>query len=111
MGIAARMAALMQLHREETYQVQNPTPDLIMRAESARRTLVRCLPSRRFDADARERQWMLHSQDSLHSGPMSPVSLAAADITALLPCNEQGLCSGARAAIPRCLVRHASRCR
>ncbi len=40
MGIAMRMAALMQLHREETYQVQNPTPDLIIRAESARRTLV-----------------------------------------------------------------------
>ncbi|KAM4065330.1 fungal specific transcription factor [Hirsutella rhossiliensis] len=77
MGIAVRMAALMQLHREETYQVQNPTPDLIMRAESARRTL-----------------WMLHSQDSLHSGPMSPVSLAAADITALLPCNEEDFAHG-----------------
>lgn len=40
MGIAVRMAALMHLHREETYQVQNPTADLNMRAESARRTLV-----------------------------------------------------------------------
>ncbi|KJZ72576.1 hypothetical protein HIM_08100 [Hirsutella minnesotensis 3608] len=77
MGIAVRMAALMQLHREETYQVQNPTPELIMRAESARRTL-----------------WMLHSQDSLHSGPLSPVSLAAADITALLPCNEDDFAHG-----------------
>ncbi|OAQ85025.1 chitinase 1 precursor [Purpureocillium lilacinum] len=77
MGIAMRMAALMQLHREETYQVQNPTPDLIIRAESARRTL-----------------WMLHSQDSLHSGPLSPVSLAAADITALLPCNEDDFAHG-----------------
>ncbi|KAF4509886.1 hypothetical protein G6O67_001823 [Ophiocordyceps sinensis] len=77
MGIAVRMAALMHLHREETYQVQNPTADLNMRAESARRTL-----------------WMLHSQDSLHSGPMSPVSLAAADITALLPCNEEDFAHG-----------------
>ncbi|POR34210.1 Putative transcriptional regulatory protein [Tolypocladium paradoxum] len=77
MGIAVRMAALMQLHREETYQVQNPTPDLVIRAESARRTL-----------------WMLHSQDSLHSGPLSPVSLAAADITALLPCNEEDFAHG-----------------
>lgn len=31
---------------------------------------------------------MLHSQDQLHSGPCSPVSLAASDITALLPCDE-----------------------
>lgn len=37
---------------------------------------------------------MLHSQDSLHSGPMSPVSLAAADITALLPCNEEDFACG-----------------
>jgi len=37
---------------------------------------------------------MLHSQDSLHSGPLSPVSLAAADITALLPCNEDDFAHG-----------------
>lgn len=37
---------------------------------------------------------MLHSQDSLHSGPLSPVSLAAADITALLPCNEEDFAHG-----------------
>lgn len=35
-----RMASLMRLHREETYQIQNPSPEIIMRAESARRTLV-----------------------------------------------------------------------
>ena len=33
-------------------------------------------------------QWMLHSQDNLHSGPRSPVLLSASDITALLPSNE-----------------------
>lgn len=77
MGIAMRMATLMQLHREETYQLQNPTADLVIRAESARRTL-----------------WMLHSQDSLHSSPLCPVSLAAADITALLPCDEEDFASG-----------------
>ncbi|KAI5467791.1 hypothetical protein BGZ63DRAFT_344761 [Mariannaea sp. PMI_226] len=71
MGISMRMAALMRLHREETYQIQNPNTETIIRAESARRTL-----------------WMLHSQDQLHSGPCSPVSLAATDITALLPCDE-----------------------
>lgn len=37
---------------------------------------------------------MLHSQDQLHSGPYSPVSLAAADITALLPCDEADFAAG-----------------
>ena len=40
MAISIRMATLMQLHREETYVLQNPTRELIIRAESARRTLV-----------------------------------------------------------------------
>lgn len=73
-------------------------------------------------------QWMLHSmarspcacviertcadlltdtqfvgQDNLHSGPRSPVSLAASDITALLPCSEEEFAHGiepsARAAL------------
>ncbi|KAK1826686.1 hypothetical protein QBC39DRAFT_363766 [Podospora conica] len=71
LGIAVRLATLMQLHREETYALVNPSKELIVQAESARRTL-----------------WMLHSQDNLHSGPRSPMSLAASDITTLLPCNE-----------------------
>ncbi|KAG5949963.1 hypothetical protein E4U53_005605 [Claviceps sorghi] len=77
MGIAIRMAVLMQLHCEETYRISNPTPELVIRAESARRTL-----------------WMLYSQDNLHSGPMSPVSLAANDITALLPGDEEHFAHG-----------------
>ncbi|KHO00211.1 Zinc transcription factor [Metarhizium album ARSEF 1941] len=77
MGIAIRMAILMQLQREETYHVSNPTPELIIRAESARRTL-----------------WMLYSQDNLHSGPLSPVSLSACDITTLLPCDEEDFANG-----------------
>ncbi|KAM6533143.1 hypothetical protein FALCPG4_006159 [Fusarium falciforme] len=77
MGVSMRMASLMRLHREETYRVQNPTPEVIIRSESARRTL-----------------WMLHSQDQLHSGPYSPVSLAASDITALLPCDEHDFAIG-----------------
>jgi hypothetical protein len=32
---------------------------------------------------------MLHSQDNLHCSPTSPVSLAAGDITTLLPCSEK----------------------
>lgn len=45
MGIAMRMAALMRLHREETYALQNPSKEMVIAAESARRTL-----------------WMLHSK-------------------------------------------------
>lgn len=37
---------------------------------------------------------MLHSQDSLHSGPHCPVSLAASDITALLPSHEEDFAAG-----------------
>ena len=37
---------------------------------------------------------MLHSQDSLHCGPKTPVSLSAADITALLPCDEEDFANG-----------------
>ena len=33
-------------------------------------------------------------QDNLHSGPWSPVSLAASDITALLPADEQDFAEG-----------------
>lgn len=33
-------------------------------------------------------------QDNLHSGPESPVSLAAGDITALLPCSEEDFAKG-----------------
>jgi hypothetical protein len=42
MGIATRMAALMRLHREETYEkiTLSSPPEEIIRAESARRTLV-----------------------------------------------------------------------
>lgn len=40
LGIALRMAILMQLHREETYALDNPTQAMIQKAESARRTLV-----------------------------------------------------------------------
>ncbi|KAM0268006.1 hypothetical protein ACHAPA_005354 [Fusarium lateritium] len=77
MGIALRMATTLQLHLEETYDIENPTPDIVIRGESARRTL-----------------WMLHSQDQLHSGTHSPISLAASDITALLPCDEDDFDNG-----------------
>ncbi|KAK1482283.1 hypothetical protein CTAM01_13633 [Colletotrichum tamarilloi] len=70
-GIATRMAVLMHLHREEFYKMKNPTREMIIRAESARRTL-----------------------DNLHCGALSPVSLAANDITALLPSNEEDFAYG-----------------
>ena len=37
---------------------------------------------------------MLHCQDSLHSGPLSPATLAAADITTLLPSSEDDFDAG-----------------
>lgn len=77
LGVAMRMAALMRLHREDTYTLQNPSKEMIIASESARRTL-----------------WMLHSQDNLHSGPESPVSLTASDISALLPCSEEDFAKG-----------------
>ncbi len=46
-----RMATLMRLHREETYALPMPTPELIMQAESARRTLVGDLALLREDDD------------------------------------------------------------
>ncbi|KAM0328841.1 hypothetical protein ACHAQA_005257 [Verticillium albo-atrum] len=77
LGIATRMAILMHLHREETYTIKAPTPELVIKAESARRTL-----------------WMLHSQDNLHCGAKSPISLAASDITCLLPSDENDFACG-----------------
>ncbi len=98
MGIAMRLATLMQLHREETYVLVNPTKELIVRAESARRTLVcgtSSLPELMTECLLTSfSQWMLHSQENLHSGPRCAVSLAASDITALLPCNEQDFAAG-----------------
>ncbi|KAF5021736.1 hypothetical protein F66182_6237 [Fusarium sp. NRRL 66182] len=77
MGCALRMATGLQLHLEQTYYVPEPTRDTIIRAESARRTL-----------------WMIYSQDQLHSSSSSPTSLAASDITTLLPCDEDTFADG-----------------
>jgi len=44
LAIAMRMATLLQLHREETYVLVNPTEDLIVSGESARRTFVGLYP-------------------------------------------------------------------
>ncbi|KIH94650.1 transcription factor [Sporothrix brasiliensis 5110] len=77
LGIALRMAILMQLHREETYALDDRTPAMIQKAESARRTL-----------------WMLYSQDNLHAGPMATIALAPSDITTLLPSNEEDFNNG-----------------
>lgn len=72
MGVAVRMAAMLKLHREETYQLQaNATEEEIVDAEMGRRTF-----------------WMIQSQDNLHSGYNSPAAFALGDITVLLPCEE-----------------------
>ena len=92
LGIALRMAILMRLHREDTYDLSGDhnsrprskpsandktTPGMVQKAESARRTL-----------------WMLYSQDNLHASPSAPVSLAANDISLLLPCDEDDFNNG-----------------
>ncbi|EPE04643.1 transcription factor [Ophiostoma piceae UAMH 11346] len=98
LGIALRMAILMRLHREDTYDLGGghngrsankssaddlpsapvaTTPSMVQKAESARRTL-----------------WMLYSQDNLHASPSAPVSLAANDISLLLPCDEDDFNNG-----------------
>ena len=72
LGIAMRMAALMRLHREETYAVPKTTPEMVMQAESARRTIVSTTHARFDVARASPAllcytyadtigQWMLHS--------------------------------------------------
>ncbi|KIW04856.1 uncharacterized protein PV09_04038 [Verruconis gallopava] len=72
MGIAVRMAAMLKLHREETYQLRDgASEEEIIDAEMARRTF-----------------WMIQSQDNLHSGYNSPAPFSLDDITALLPCEE-----------------------
>ncbi|KAH8887379.1 hypothetical protein GQ53DRAFT_656048 [Thozetella sp. PMI_491] len=72
MGVAVRMATLLKLHREETYQLpMDATAEQIVRAESARRTF-----------------WMIQSQENLHSGYSTPGPFPLEDITAYLPCDE-----------------------
>ncbi|ORX94818.1 fungal-specific transcription factor domain-domain-containing protein, partial [Clohesyomyces aquaticus] len=82
MGVAVRMAAMMKLHREETYELPpDATNDQIIFAETARRTF-----------------WMIQSQDNLHSGYSSPLPFSCEDITALLPCGESNFLFGIRPA-------------
>lgn len=78
MGIAVRMAGMLRLHREETYDLpENYTAEDVIDAEMARRTF-----------------WMLESQDNLHSGYTTPTSFSLNDITTLLPCEERDFAFG-----------------
>jgi hypothetical protein len=92
MGIAVRMAGMLRLHREETYELSNDaSAEDVINSEMARRTF-----------------WMLESQDNLHSGFTSPVSFSLSDITTLLPCDESdfafGTISADRAALAGTLI-------
>ncbi|KAJ9139140.1 N-carbamoylsarcosine amidase [Pleurostoma richardsiae] len=78
MGVAVRMAALLRLHREETYTLPpDASADRVVRAESARRTF-----------------WMIQSQENLHSGYTTPAPFSLEDITARLPCDEADFAFG-----------------
>lgn len=72
MGIAVRMAGILRLHQEDAYNVPaGASADEVVSSEVARRTF-----------------WVIISQESLHSGAMTPASFSLSDITALLPCDE-----------------------
>ncbi|KAK7749633.1 hypothetical protein SLS53_000211 [Cytospora paraplurivora] len=78
MGIAVRMASMLKLHREETYQLPPGAPaEQVIRAESARRTF-----------------WMIQTQENLHAGYSSPAPFPLEDITARLPCDEHDFAFG-----------------
>ncbi|KAH7120497.1 hypothetical protein EDB81DRAFT_700753 [Dactylonectria macrodidyma] len=72
MGVAVRMAALLKLHCEESYVLNENCPaEDVVRSESARRVF-----------------WMIQSQENLHSGYKTPAPFPLEDITTLLPCSE-----------------------
>jgi len=78
MGIAVRMASILGLHREHTYNLPpNPTAAAIIDAEVARRTF-----------------WIIQSQESLHSDHTVPAAFNPRDISALLPCEENDFALG-----------------
>lgn len=78
MGIAVRMAAVMRLHREETYQLSpNASADQLVDAERARRTF-----------------WVIQNHDNLYTQQHLPLSFAKSDITTLLPCDESDFAFG-----------------
>ncbi|KAH8653222.1 hypothetical protein BGZ60DRAFT_460984 [Tricladium varicosporioides] len=72
MGIAVRMAGVLRLHREETYQLpDNASADAIVNLEVARRTF-----------------WCIECHDNLYTGHNAPISFNRSDISTLLPCEE-----------------------
>lgn len=78
MGIAVRMAGVLRLHREETY---NLPPDAsatdVVNAERARRTF-----------------WVIQNHDNLYTQKHLPASFAKTDITTLLPSSEDDFAFG-----------------
>ncbi|CAG9940450.1 unnamed protein product [Clonostachys rosea f. rosea IK726] len=77
LGIAIRMASWLQLHKEEMFELDDDSPIMIRRAESARRTL-----------------WMLFCHENLISGSTSVMFLSPPDITTYLPCSEPDFIQG-----------------
>ncbi|KAH9884381.1 hypothetical protein F4778DRAFT_565068 [Xylariomycetidae sp. FL2044] len=78
MGIAIRLAGLLQMHREEAYTLPHgASKEEVVRSEVARRTF-----------------WMLETFENLHSGSDSPETLSYGDITVLLPSDERDFTFG-----------------
>lgn len=82
MGIAVRLAGISRMHREDAYDLpDDASREEIVRSEVTRRTF-----------------WMLETFENLHSGSDSPVAFSYADVTVLLPSDEQHFTFGIRPA-------------
>ena len=106
LGIAATIAGMLRLHREETYRLPcDASPEDIIKSESARRTLwVMGSMSYLHSRSLQYPSLTSPVQRNLTSGDRSPVPFSLNDITTLLPCEEHefsyGLLPAARAALP-----------
>ena len=92
MGVAVRMAGLLKLHRESTYDLpHNATSEECIASESARRTF-----------------WLIQSHDQhLASGTGRPKSFDLLDIDVQLPSSEEDFCFG-QAPVQRAVLANTS---
>lgn len=98
LGIAIYMATSLKLHNEETFQNNFSSPQVIQKAESARRTLISPFPIINLYCIAEPNyngwQWALFCQENLLSEATSIIFLSPCDMTALLPCGEHDFIQG-----------------
>ncbi|KAH8881457.1 hypothetical protein GQ53DRAFT_702217 [Thozetella sp. PMI_491] len=88
LGVSSTIVGMLRLYREDTYILsEDAQPEDIIYSESARRTL-----------------WMMGMLRNLFAGLHSPIPFDLADLTTLLPCDENeyafGIVPKVRAALP-----------